>query len=51
MRDEETGETILVNTSSFYQDEEEGMPKEAEGGIIGELEAMLASSMRITDQD
>ena len=27
------------------------MPKEAEGGIIGELEAMLASGMRITDQD
>lgn len=91
MLDEETGETILVNSRSFYQDEEEeedpalikarvkgctddillaafclgdkkesqsseelpdeGTPKGADGGITGELEAMLASGVRITEQD
>ena len=91
MLDEETGEYILVNSRSFYQDEEEeedpalikarvkgytddillaafcpedkkempspeelrdqGIPKEADGGIAGELEAMLSSGVRITEQD
>lgn len=27
------------------------MPKEADGGIAGELEAMLSSGIRITEQD